>query len=49
MEEVLEVLYKHGRITYEQLAECQKFIINTSSKVGVTNRKSLLNQKRAVK
>src|SRR3989338_6346832 len=41
MEEVLEVLYKHGRITYEQLTECQKFIINTSSKVGTTNNKSL--------
>ena len=49
MEEVLEVLYKHGRITYEQLTECQKFIIKTSSSVEAKNNKSLPNQKRAIK
>ncbi|MCL4363913.1 orotate phosphoribosyltransferase [Patescibacteria group bacterium] len=37
MEEVLEVLYRHGRISYEQLTECQKFIIKTSSNVESKN------------
>jgi len=46
MEEVLEVLYKHGRINYEQLMECQKFIINTSSKVAVKEVKSSLKRGR---
>ena len=49
MEEVLEVLYKHGRITYEQLAECQKFIIKTSSNAEVSNKKNLPKHKQAVK
>ncbi len=40
MDEVLEVLYKHGRINYEQLMECQKFIIKTSSNVSVKKDKS---------
>ncbi|MBI5126999.1 orotate phosphoribosyltransferase [Candidatus Roizmanbacteria bacterium] len=49
MEEVLEVLYKHGRINYEQLAECQKFIINTSSKIEVKNVKNSKKRRHAVK
>ncbi len=39
MDEVLEVLYKHGRITYDQLSECQKFIIQTSLKHPVNSSK----------
>lgn len=47
MEEVLEVLYKHGRITYEQLTECQKFIIKTSTNTEIKNTKSFLKRKHA--
>lgn len=49
MEEVLEVLYKHGRINYEQLIECQKFIIKTSSIVEIKDAKNSLKHKRAVR
>jgi len=49
MEEVLEVLYKHGRINYEQLMECQKFIIKTSTKTEMKNTKSSQKIKHAVR
>ncbi len=49
MEEVLEVLYKHGRINYEQLTECQKFIISTSTKTEIKNTKNSPKRKHAAK
>ncbi|MDO8610591.1 MAG: orotate phosphoribosyltransferase [bacterium] len=41
MDEVLEVLYKHGRITYEQLMECQKFIVKTSINIDKSEKNSI--------
>ncbi|MBI4226544.1 orotate phosphoribosyltransferase [Candidatus Roizmanbacteria bacterium] len=46
MEEVLEVLYNHGRITYERLKECQKFIFKTSTNTNIKNDKTSLRYKK---
>lgn len=48
MEEVLNVLYKHGRITHEQFLDCQIFMMQTS-KNQITNEKGAGKQKSSTK
>lgn len=47
MEEVLNVLHKYGRITHEQLLECQIFMMQTSKNQPIITGKNSVKHKSA--